>query len=110
VHKTRILAAREDETLVTEKFSGRPARALANGFLREMNAENAPQLAFLPARNSLTAKLRAAGAAGNPDSVSMWAGQAAPLARALPAAEPVAALGAEALETLERLAALARSG
>jgi nitronate monooxygenase len=36
----------------------------------------------------------------------MYAGQAAPLARALPAAQLVAALEAETLECLERLAAL----
>jgi nitronate monooxygenase len=46
--------------------------------------------------------------AGNPDFVAMYAGQAAPLSRALPAAELVAALEAETLECLDRLAALRR--
>ncbi|HXF67400.1 MAG TPA: nitronate monooxygenase [Burkholderiales bacterium] len=106
VHKERILAAREDETLVTEKFSGKPARALANRFAREMRSRAAPQLPF-PAQNALTGALRAAAAsAGNPDFVALWAGQAAALARALPAAELVAALESEALEAIERLAAL----
>lgn len=106
VHKERILAAREDETLITEKFSGKPARGLANRFMREMHECAAPQLLF-PAQNALTGKLRAAAAkAGNPDFVAMWAGQAVALSRALPAAQLVAALEAEALECLERLAAL----
>jgi hypothetical protein len=39
-------------------------------------------------------------------TVALYAGQAAPLARALPAAELVPALEAEALEALDRLAAL----
>lgn len=106
VHKERILAAREDETLVTEKFSGKPARGLANRFVREMQHRAAPQLPF-PAQNALTGALRAAAArAGNPDFVALWAGQAAALARALPAAQLVATLEAETLEALERLAAL----
>ncbi len=106
VHKDSILAAREDDTLVTEKFSGKPARGLANRFMREMR--DAPQLPF-PAQNALTGKLRAASAkAGNPDFVAMWAGQAVALSRALPAADLVAALEAETLECLDRLAALRR--
>ena len=106
VHKEGILAAREDDTQVTEKFSGKPARSLSNRFLREMR--EAPQLPF-PAQNALTGKLRAASAkAGNPEFVSMWSGQAAALSRALPAAELVAALEAETLECLDRLAALRR--
>lgn len=106
VHKDSVLAAREDTTLITEKFSGKPARGLANRFNREMR--DAPQLPF-PAQNALTGRLRAASAkAGNPDFVAMWAGQAAALSRALPAAELVATLEAETLECLDRLAALRR--
>jgi nitronate monooxygenase len=106
VHKEGILAAKEDDTQVTEKFSGKPARGLSNRFLREMR--EAPQLPF-PAQNALTGKLRAASAkAGNPEFVSMWSGQAAALSRALPAAELVAALETETLECLDRLAALRR--
>ena len=104
VHKESILAALEDDTRVTEKFSGKPARGLANRFMREMR--EAPQLPF-PAQNTLTGKLRAASAkAGNPDFVALWSGQAAALSRALPAAELVATLEAETLECLDRLAAL----
>jgi nitronate monooxygenase len=106
VHKDSVLAAREDTTLITEKFSGKPARGLANRFNREMR--DAPQLPF-PAQNALTSRLRMASAkVGNPDFVAMWAGQAASLSRALPAADLVAALEAETLECLDRLAALRR--
>ena len=106
IHKESVLAAREDDTMITEKFSGKPARGLANRFMREMR--DAPQLPF-PAQNSLTGKLRQASAkAGNPDFVPMWAGQAVALSRALPAADLVAALEAETLECLDRLAALRR--
>jgi nitronate monooxygenase len=105
-HKAGVLGAKEDATLVTEKFSGKPARAIANRFLREMHERAAAQLPF-PAQNALTVPLRTAAAkADNPDFVAMYAGQAAPLSRELPAAALVAALEAETLEALERLAAL----
>ncbi|HET9405135.1 MAG TPA: nitronate monooxygenase [Burkholderiales bacterium] len=105
-HKQGVLDSKEDATLVTEKFSGKPARAIANRFVREMRERAAPQLPF-PAQNALTVKLRAAAAkAGLPDFVAMYAGQAASLSRELPAAGLVAALEAETLECLDRLAAL----
>ena len=107
-HKESILNSKEDATLVTEKFSGKPARAISNRFIREMRERSAPHLVF-PAQNAVTRKLRAASAnAGNPDFVALFAGQATPLSRALPAAELVAALEAETLEALDRLAALRR--
>ena len=69
---------------------------------------DAPQLPF-PAQNALVAPLRQASAkAGKPDFVAMWAGQGVPMARALPASDLVAALEAETLEALDRLAALRR--
>jgi nitronate monooxygenase len=104
VHKQAILDAREDETLITERFSGKPARGIANRYMREMR--DAPTLPF-PAQNSLTGQLRSAAAkAGKSDFMSLWAGQAAPLARALPAAELVNTLRSETLEALERLQGL----
>ncbi len=103
-HKEALLAAREDITTITEKFSGKPARGIANRFTREMQARNALQLVF-PAQNSVTAKLRAASAkAGNPDFVAMWAGQGLALSRALPAAALIARLEAEAIEAIRRTA------
>jgi len=107
VHKDELLRRTEDETRVTEKFSGKPARGLANRFMKEM--ERAPQLAF-PAQNKVTGPLRqASGKAGRPDFVAMWAGQAAPLSRALPAAELIAQLESETLHAIRATAALAKS-
>ena len=107
-HKDQVLAAQEDSTRITEKFSGKPARGLANRYLREMNAADAAQLPF-PAQNMLTGALRAASAkADNPDFMSMWAGQATPLARELSAAQLVITLEHETHEALARLAALRR--
>ena len=102
-HKDALLATREDDTCITEKFSGKPARGLSNRFMKEMAAKNAPQLAF-PAQNSVTGKLRQASAkAGKPDFLALWAGQAAPLSRGLPAADLLAKLEAEAIESIQKL-------
>jgi nitronate monooxygenase len=104
VHKDLLLRLTEDETAITEKFSGKPARGVLNRFMREM--ADAPQLAF-PAQNSLVAKLRAAAAkAGKADFVALWAGQAAPLSRALPAAELIEQLEQELVHSLRSSAAL----
>ncbi len=103
VQKRRLLEVHEDETMITSKFSGKPARGIGNRFMREMNAADAPALAF-PAQNALTGKLRVASAqADNPEFVAMWAGQAAPLARALSVADLVKQLEAETLEAIDRL-------
>jgi nitronate monooxygenase len=102
-HKAAILAAQEDDTRVTEKFSGRTARGLENRYMREMS--DRPYLPF-PAQNALIAPLRAASAkAGNPDFIAMWAGQAVALAREMPAAQLIGALRDETLEALERVSA-----
>ena len=93
--------------MVTEKFTGKPARGLANRYMREMQAPNAPQLAF-PAQGALSGPLRAAsGKTGNADFLAMWAGQAAPLSREISAAQLVATLEQETLEVIETLSRLA---
>ena len=103
VHKDLVLKSTEDTTRVTEKFSGKPARGLSNRFMTEMAAKDAPQLAF-PAQNAVTGKLRQASAkAGNPDFIALWAGQAAALSRALPAAELIARLETETIESIQKL-------
>ncbi len=112
IHKQSLLAARDDTTVITEKFTGKPARGLVNRYIREMNASDAPQLDF-PAQGVLSGPLRAASAksnqgAGNPDFLAMWAGQAAPLSREMSAAQLVITLEHETLEALELLAALRR--
>lgn len=104
VHKEALTKTNEDETRITVKFSGKPARGIANRLMTEL--ADAPHLVF-PVQNYVTAKLRAASAkAGKPDFVAMWAGQAAPLARALPAAELIAQLEAETIEAIRNMKGL----
>jgi nitronate monooxygenase len=92
VYKAAVLAARDDATILTRAFSGRMARGLANSFTIEMKAHPQDLLRY-PAQNNLTRPMRTAAAKqGLADYLSLWAGQAAPLARAMPAADLVALL------------------
>ncbi|MCP2252171.1 nitronate monooxygenase [Prauserella aidingensis] len=83
-------------TAITRAFSGRPARGLENRFLRE-NSAGAP--AAYPQLNNITKPVRAAAtAAGDPEAVSLWAGQTYPLTGSGPAEGIVAQLVDEARE------------
>lgn len=93
------LRAGAASTGLTRAFSGRTARGIVNRFLREHDAQ-AP-VAY-PDVHHLTAPLRAAARErGDADGVNLWAGQAYPLAEALPAAELVVRLGEETRRLLE---------
>jgi nitronate monooxygenase len=79
-------------TRVTRVFSGRPARAIVNRFAESLADVEEEALAF-PLQLALTRPLQQAGAAiGSGDVLAMWAGQGAPLARAMPAGDLVSLL------------------
>lgn len=104
-HKAAIRTARDDGTMLTRAFSGRLARGITNAFAAAMRGHE-HQLLPYPAQNNLTRPMRTAAARqGDADCLSLWAGQAAPLAREMPAAELVAQL---LRETAAMLAALAQ--
>jgi nitronate monooxygenase len=103
-----IEAAPDDPTRLTRAFTGRYARGVENRFMREMRALEREVPAY-PVQNRLTQPLRAAAArAGDPQMMSLWAGQGAKLATKRPAAELVRAWWAEAQATAEALAARTR--
>lgn len=83
----------EDHRVVSiRSFSGRTARGLRNHYVVSMESA-ADELPPYPILNALTAPLRRAAAqAGRGDLLSEWCGQAAAMARSLPAAELVALL------------------
>jgi nitronate monooxygenase len=91
-HKQSILAARQDTTVITRAFSGRPARGLANTFINRMAGRDDILLPY-PLQNMLTRPMRAAAAKrGEAGYISMWAGTGVTRARSLPAGELVARL------------------
>jgi nitronate monooxygenase len=94
----REALARGGPTAVTRAFTGRRARGLVNRFLAEHSSE-APSA--YPHIHHVTAPLRAAARErGDASVVNVWAGQAHPLARELPAGELVRGLGADARAAL----------
>lgn len=73
-HKRAILAAKEDTTVVTRAFSGRPARGLRNAFIDKVETLRDGILPY-PFQNSLTRLMRTAAAQkGLADYLSLWAG------------------------------------
>ena len=94
---------------MTALISGRPARCLANAFTALKNAElrdlRAPDYPIAyDAGKALAAAAREKGDGG---FGAQWAGQGAPLARAMPAAELVRTLANELCEAIEGTAKVA---
>jgi nitronate monooxygenase len=93
LHKAALADPRFASTAVTRAFSGRPARALVNQFLREHR--DAP--AAYPEINNATRPLRAAAAtAGDPGRMSLYAGLGFRRASERPAAEIIGQLALRA--------------
>jgi nitronate monooxygenase len=92
VYKRAILKAKEDTTVVTRAFSGRPARGLKNAFIAALDGKQNFILGY-PLQNALTRSMRTAAAQqGIPDYLSLWAGQGVARAREMPAGDLVALL------------------
>lgn len=80
-------------TRITAVASGRPARGIVNRLHTSIDTPGRPALPAFPICYTATKALQhAATASGNADFASHWAGQGAPLARAMPAAELVETL------------------
>lgn len=80
-------------TTMTSAISGRPARALANRFTALGDAADRPPVPDYPIAYDAGKALNAAAKArGEHGFGAQWAGQGAPLARAMPAAELVRTL------------------
>lgn len=99
----RAATATDAPTVLTRAFSGRTARGITNRWHRD-HADHAPSA--YPEIHHLTSPLRAHGrAAGDPDLINLWAGQAHVLAQELPAEELTRRLGDEAAQVIRAAAA-----
>ena len=104
-HVEALLAADGAATAMTRAFSGRPARGIVNRYMRELGPHE-DGLPDFPLMNTLTGPLRkASAAAGSPDFMALWAGQAVGLNRQGTVAELVERLVAEAQAAMRRLSA-----
>lgn len=101
LHLEALRHAADDDTMITNVFTGRPARGIVNRLMLEVGpmASSAPNF---PLASSAVGPLRSKSEpAGSNDFVNMWSGQAARLARrGVPAGDMTRALASEALARL----------
>ena len=100
VYRRALTEAKDDNTAITNVFSGRPARGIINRLMREMGHLSADAPGFPRAAIAVAPLRKAAEAKGLGDFSALWAGQAARLGRPLHAGELTRLLAAEALEAL----------
>ncbi|MGJ5816349.1 NAD(P)H-dependent flavin oxidoreductase [Paludibaculum fermentans] len=97
LYRRAIEEMTESGTVLTNLFSGRPARGIVNRYLQECGPMSDAAPAF-PFAATYVAPLRAAAEkAGSVDYLQMWAGQSGPLAKSMGAEEFTRQLAAEAL-------------
>jgi nitronate monooxygenase len=103
LHRDAVRHAHEPQTVVTNVFSGRPARALANRLACETGflADAVPD--FPLPLGELRPLRAAAEQKDSPDFTPLWSGQAAALSREMSAAMLMQITVRETLEQLHRL-------
>jgi nitronate monooxygenase len=103
LYRQALKATRDNQTAITNVFTGRPARAIVNRLMREVGpmCDVAPEF---PLAAAALAPLRAKSElARSADFSPLWSGQTARLCRELPAAELTKQLAAETFEKLMSL-------
>jgi nitronate monooxygenase len=97
LHRKRLLDATDDESALTNVFTGRPARSLLNRLVREVGPMTSAAPGFPGAASALGPLKKAAEALGRDDFSSLWCGQSASLCTSIPAGELTRKLAADAL-------------
>ena len=101
-HRAALKTAKDNQTALTNLFTGRPARGIVNRMVREVGPISDLAPAFPLAGGGLAPLRQATEPAGSGDFMPLWSGQAAPLGRERPAGELTRLLAQEALERLQR--------
>jgi nitronate monooxygenase len=103
LHRDALRHARGDATLLTNVFSGRPARVLVNRLAREVGpiSDDAPD--FPLPLGELPLLRTKAEQQGNSDFTPLWSGQAAPLGAEMPAKKLTLKMAKEAMERFKWL-------
>jgi nitronate monooxygenase len=95
-YRATLKSHRAATTRLTRVLSGRPARGIVNDLIQFGEAEGSPEPAAYPLAYDAAKQLNAAASRqGNHEYAAWWAGQAAPLARELPAQQLMQTLVAE---------------
>jgi nitronate monooxygenase len=103
-YRAALADPRAERTRVSPVISGRPARGIENVFMQ--GADEALVAAYPRAYDLGKALNAAASARGDDGYAPQWAGQAAPLVRALPAADLVRLLSEELDEAVRGISGL----
>lgn len=103
LHREALRAAKDDQTAITNLFSGKPARGLMNRIMREIGPMSDAAPAFPTAGAALGPLKAKSEASGSADFSSLWSGQSAALGQEIDAAELTQQLMSDAKK---RLAAL----
>jgi nitronate monooxygenase len=103
IHRQALRKSKDNETVVTNVFTGRPARGIANRLIREVGpmSDDAPE--FPLAAGPLLPLRTKSETAGSTDFTPLWSGQAARLGRELPAGQLTKQLADETLEKLRSI-------
>jgi nitronate monooxygenase len=104
-YRTTLAHADADSTAVTNLMTGKPARGIVNRVMREIGPLSSDAPAFPHAATALAPLRAAAEKTGSGDFTPMWSGQAAALAREMPAADLTRSLAQAALTRLRHMAA-----
>jgi nitronate monooxygenase len=102
VHLQALKTAADDDTMITNVFTGRPARGIVNRLILELGPISTIAPEFPLAADALAPLKAKSEADGSRDFVNLWSGQAARLGREMPAGELTRLLAAETLSKLER--------
>ncbi|MGI9316071.1 MAG: NAD(P)H-dependent flavin oxidoreductase [bacterium] len=104
LHREALKADSNDQTMLTNVFSGRPARGLVNRVMREVGpiSEHAP--AFPTAGGALAPLKAKAETAGSADFSSLWSGQSARLCKGTTSGALTLSLAEESRRRIEELA------
>ena len=100
-----LAEASDDLTVITNVMTGRPARGVANRVMREVGPVAAEAPPFPHAATALSPLKAAAEKLEKVDFTNLWAGQAVPLGREMPAAELTRSLAQTALQRLGQMRA-----
>ena len=99
VHLEALKEAGDDDTMVTNVFTGRPARGIVNRVMRELGPLSTVTPEFPLAAAALAPLKAKSEAAGSGDFTNLWSGQAVRLARrSVPAGRLTQLLAREALD------------
>ncbi|MEP6390572.1 MAG: nitronate monooxygenase family protein [Halioglobus sp.] len=103
LYRAALREARDDQTALTNIFTGKPARGIVNRIMREVGPMSDRVSAYPAAGSSLAPLRQKAEAAGAADFTSLWSGQSASLARETGSGELTRQLAADAQRRLKAL-------